>query len=114
MNSDKTGFEHTSTVNRALHSIAAHLHRFRSELSSTEGIILELNTQYAAILEGDDADKAARGFNQVLSQMQATSRFVKELEKKIQNILALVRTLQLLSRTWELIYAFIAVQPNPN
>lgn len=79
----------STNINRALHSIAAHLHRYRSELKSIEGFIVDLATHYAAVCErglDDSADRASRGFSQVLSQMRATNDFAQELEKKIQNI----------------------------
>jgi hypothetical protein len=88
MDTHQSTLESVSTnINRALHSIAAHLHRYRSELSSVEGIILDLATHYAAVCEqgpGDSADRASRGFSQVLSQMKATNDFAQELEKKFR------------------------------
>ncbi|KAF2250075.1 hypothetical protein BU26DRAFT_518529 [Trematosphaeria pertusa] len=91
MGSNKdTSDDVSARLNRALHSIDAHLHRYRSELSSMEGITLDLASHYATICDGDTANKVSQDFSQVLSQIQATSTFAKELEKKIQNILALL------------------------
>lgn len=93
MGSNKdTSDDVSARLNRALHSIDAHLHRYRSELSSMEGITLDLASHYATICDGDTANKVSQDFSQVLSQIQATSTFAKELEKKIQNILALVNS----------------------
>lgn len=93
MDSEQNTTESASTINRALHSIAAHLHRYRSELNSVEGIIADLSTHYTILCERgakEDAEKASRGFRQVLTQIQATNHFAQELEKKVQNILALL------------------------
>ncbi|KAK6062988.1 hypothetical protein SCUP515_12830 [Seiridium cupressi] len=82
-------------INRALHSIAAHLHRYLSELKSLQGVIVDLATHYESVHESDEAshlesfDTAARGFSQILSQVEASHDFAQELEKKIRNILAL-------------------------
>lgn len=58
-----------------------------------EGITLDLASHYTTTCDGDAVDKTSQDFNQVRSQIQATSAFAKELEKKIQNILALVSIL---------------------
>uniref|UniRef100_A0A8H7NEL6 Uncharacterized protein n=1 Tax=Bionectria ochroleuca TaxID=29856 RepID=A0A8H7NEL6_BIOOC len=84
-------------LSRALHSISAHLHRYLSELKSLQGIVTDLIDFYASMYsdsEGEDEDegleKAKRGFNQVLSQIEASLDFATELEKKTQNILDLL------------------------
>lgn len=84
-------------INRALHSIAAHLHRYLSELNSLQGVIVDLATHYESVYEGEEEashlesfQAASRGFSQTLSQIEASHAFAQELEKKIQNILALV------------------------
>ncbi|KAJ5743916.1 hypothetical protein N7533_008786 [Penicillium manginii] len=63
-------------INQALHSIAAHLHRYISELKSLQGIVT--------------LEQASRGFSQVSSQVEALHDFTRELEKKIENNLALL------------------------
>lgn len=84
-------------INKGLHSIAAHLHRYQSELQSLEGIVTDLSSHhdYMECSEGSEGDSGGsengtRGFSQVLSQIEACHDFATELEKKAQNILALV------------------------
>ncbi|KAF3344836.1 hypothetical protein VdG2_07022 [Verticillium dahliae VDG2] len=84
-------------LNRALHSIAAHLQRYLSELKSLRGIAADLSADYASVHENDAKPgnkealkQAARGFAQVLSQVDAAHELAVELEKKTQNILALL------------------------
>ncbi|KAJ9295775.1 hypothetical protein DTO271G3_5798 [Paecilomyces variotii] len=84
-------------INRALHSIAAHLHRYLSELKSSQGIVVDLSTYYESIYTSETADsdlgsfeQASRGLSQVSSQIEALRDFAEELEKKIKNILALL------------------------
>ncbi|CAI6079784.1 unnamed protein product [Clonostachys chloroleuca] len=84
-------------LSRALHSISAHLHRYLSELKSLHGIVTDLIDFYDSMYSdkaGEDEDealeKANRGFNQVLSQIEASLDFATELEKKTQNILDLL------------------------
>ncbi|KAH8721519.1 hypothetical protein GQ44DRAFT_361412 [Phaeosphaeriaceae sp. PMI808] len=55
-----------------------------------QGITIDLESRYAATCNHDAAEKAFQDFSQVLSQIQASSGFVEELEKKIQKILALL------------------------
>jgi hypothetical protein len=85
-------------INKALHSIAAHLHRYLSELKSLQSIAIDLLSQHEYIHEGQDcnSDKdnfehTSRSYNQVLSQIEGAHDFTQELEKKTQNILNLVR-----------------------
>lgn len=81
-------------INKGLHSIAAHLHRYQSELKSLEGTVTDLSTHhdYVECSEGvsEGSENGTRGFSQVLSQIEACHDFANELEKKAQNILALV------------------------
>jgi hypothetical protein len=86
-------------LNRALHSVAAHLHRYLSELKSLQGILIDLSAHYEfhhtnEIASGDldSYEHASRGFSLILSQVEALYDFATELEKKIQNNLALVRS----------------------
>ncbi|CRJ86159.1 hypothetical protein BN1723_000085 [Verticillium longisporum] len=81
----------------ALHSIAAHLQRYLSELKSLRGIAADLSADHASVHENDAKPgnkealkQAARGFAQVLSQVDAAHELAVELEKKTQNILALL------------------------
>jgi hypothetical protein len=84
-------------LNRALHSVAAHLHRYLSELKSLQGILIDLSAHYEFLhtneIASEDLDSyehASRGFSQILSQVESLYDFATELEKKIQNNLALV------------------------
>lgn len=86
-------------INKGLHSIAAHLHRYQSELKALEATVTDLSTHhdYVECIEGSEGDSGesengTRGFSQVLSQIEACHDFATELEKKAQNILALVNT----------------------
>lgn len=94
-------------LNRALHSIAAHLHRYLSELKSLKGITTDLITFYESMYSKEkdsmssnekdpeeDLDQIRLSFQQVLSQVEASLDFAVELEKKTQNILDLVSPLQ--------------------
>ncbi|KAF2264976.1 hypothetical protein CC78DRAFT_216414 [Lojkania enalia] len=114
-------------LNKSLHVMAAHLHRYSSELGQLEGILLELQEQHKKSRPAvndkdvpgdntangidllDDMDKrstiderksgcesieewrrARNGFAQLLSQLRAVSISGRELESKIQNIVALL------------------------
>ncbi|VUC30643.1 unnamed protein product [Clonostachys rosea] len=83
-------------LNRALHSIAAHLHRYISELNSLKAITNDLIKFYASIysnggsLSDEDLAQLTLGFEQVLSQVEASLDFALELEKKTKNILDLL------------------------
>jgi hypothetical protein len=66
-------------INRLLHSVATHLHRYLSELMSLQGIVVDLLTHDDSIYGNDIADgkvdgfeHASRGlFSQVPSQIEA-------------------------------------------
>lgn len=83
-------------LNKVLHAMAAHLHRYASELTSTEFTIENLETWHRYIHEKHPSDNEGeyqeieQNFSQVASQLQSIMCFEQELEKKIQNILALV------------------------
>jgi chromosome segregation ATPase len=90
---DSTNFY--ATLNRALHSIAAHLHRYRSELNSLEAVIVDIGCQLTELRHlhestEDSNRQIAHGLDQTASQVKATNDFCQELEKKLSNILALV------------------------
>ena len=79
-------------INRALHAIASHLHRYTSELSSIEdtiNAIVKYHHKFHPL--GANFERVADGFHQVASQLKAAKDFELELEKKTQNSLALVR-----------------------
>jgi hypothetical protein len=95
MDNDNDSTESYSRLNRALHSIAAHLHRYRSELNSLEASIAYVGHQLTEMRhihnETDHANRRViHGLEQTASQIKATNDFSLELEKKLNNILALV------------------------
>lgn len=75
-------------TSKALHAIAAHIHRYKAELDSLEETGAEISRVFAAT-HGQDGTSIAN-IDYVKSQLKATNAFVKEQEKKTQNILALV------------------------
>ncbi|SPJ71034.1 uncharacterized protein FTOL_00762 [Fusarium torulosum] len=84
-------------LNKALHSVSAHLQRYLSEIQSLGGIVTDLIADYALIHQHDvvtgnnhDHEEATRGYKMILSTVEATGRFAVELEKKAQNTLALL------------------------
>jgi len=81
-------------INRALHSIAAHLHRYGTELGATQNILKDLmaaHAQYQSTCINDESfSGATTAFKFVESQLNETCVFLQELEVKLQNILALV------------------------
>lgn len=115
-------------INRGLHSIAAHLHRYQSELKSLERIVVDLSTHYDCMKCGDtseekgdmESENDTRSFGQILSQVEACYDFATELEKKAQNILALVRrrlSPDVFITLWEVethVKPLSAVQPHTN
>jgi hypothetical protein len=86
-----------TNISRALHSIAAHLHHYLSELRSVQSIAADLLSHYECVqadrptteTDRDRFGDASRSTSQVLSQIEATHDFAKELKKKTQNILRL-------------------------
>jgi len=75
--------------------MAAHLHRYRSELGSLEDTVEDISMHHKEFHEHDDGaysdqSRVTLGFSQVKSQVKSVKSFSKELENKIQNILALV------------------------
>jgi|ERR1700733_8919200 hypothetical protein len=87
-------------INKALHTMTAHLHRYGSELGWLEDIIAGISDHHSVFMEESNHDldqtKAAReritlGIAQTASQLKAVNSFRTELESKTRNILALVR-----------------------
>lgn len=74
-------------ISKALHAMAAHVHRYGTELDSLEDASTELTRVFA--IDGRDSTSLV-GIEQAKSQLKATNAFVREQEKKIQNVLALV------------------------
>lgn len=83
-------------TNRALHAIAAHLHRYASELKSLDDTIAamikyhRLVWDYGSNTPGEAFQKVENGLHHIVSQLKAIKDFELELEKKIQNSLALL------------------------
>lgn len=76
--------------------MASHLHRYASELSSLEETLSEIAAHHKAIhdentmLNDFQFQRIENGLRQVASQLRPIKHFETELEKKLQNILALV------------------------
>ncbi|KAL8787043.1 MAG: hypothetical protein Q9195_007948 [Heterodermia aff. obscurata] len=84
-------------ISRALHAIAAHLHRYTSELTSIEDTkvaiiklhqsnLLNTDTQ----ISGPSFGRVEDGFDNIGAQLKVAKDSVLEFEKKVQNILALL------------------------
>lgn len=73
---------------KALHAMAAHIQRYGTELDSLEDTSAELAKWFDTLQRPKSAFLTS--IEQVRSQLKATNAFVKEQEKKTQNILALV------------------------
>jgi hypothetical protein len=81
--------------------LAAHLHRYGTELSRVEDIIVELETRLPRIRSSDSSlagleatehkNHPGNEICRLLSQTRAIKYFRNELESKTKNILALVR-----------------------
>lgn len=104
------GFIDTSKdLNIALHIMAAHLHRYKTELNRIGLILSDLRTHRHDMTnipthEDDEpvcsepsltVDHEAQRIERLASQLRAISNFCDELEKKVQNILALVSRMQM-------------------
>lgn len=72
---------------KTLHAMAAHVHRYGTELDSLEDTSSELTRVFSS--DGQDSASLA-DIEEAKSHLRATNAFVREQEKKIQNILALV------------------------
>lgn len=104
---DSTDLNLNTVINKALHIMAAHLHRYSSELERLENILREFLSWHESLSslielnEGDEALEthiqtwrcAKRAYEQILSQLRAIRAFGREIERKIENILALVSAL---------------------
>ena len=88
------------TLNRALHSIAAHLQRYGSELASMEDALSDIIRQHHQwltdlrsngneIVAGENL--VCYGLDHIASHLRQVKAFLTELKTKLENILALVR-----------------------
>jgi hypothetical protein len=75
-------------ISKSLHAVAAHIHRYETELDSLENTSTELAGLCAFVRDGHSASFA--GLDQVRSQLKAANAFAREQEKKIKNLLDLV------------------------
>jgi len=92
--------EHDSTdfyakLNRALHAIAAHLHRYHTDLNCVEATVTQIVHQLTQMRHTHEAyedanRKTVHGLEQTASQLRATNDFSQEVKEKSRNILALV------------------------
>ena len=92
-------FDLCSIVNRALHATAAHLHRYRYELSSTQDSLVEVKLRHdhynVSLVKAsrEPCNYTSECFIQAESHLKQVKAFLWELESKLQNILALVSIL---------------------
>ena len=86
-------------INQSLHCMAAHLHRYGSELRSLSEIIHAIksyNEDFHGVfvahgVRGADAlGRTMKTLDKVASHVSAISTFRDELQQKIDNVLALV------------------------
>jgi hypothetical protein len=101
---NSTDLNLNTVINKALHIMAAHLHRYSSELERLENILRELLSWHESLsnlIELNGRDEALEthiqawrcaklAYEQILSQLRAIRAFGKEIGRKIENILALV------------------------
>ena len=82
-------------INRTLHAMVAYLHRYASELTTIDDTIVAIARHHQSVM---DCEVAMRGgvyhkveddLSHVASELKAIKDFGMELEKKIQNSLAL-------------------------
>lgn len=83
-------------MNRALHSVAAHLHRYGSELKAIQDNLTDIVQIYRNFRDAQHDAGPENGslssFDQIATQVKQVKAFRWELEVKLQNILALVST----------------------
>ena len=80
-------------INKALHTMTAHVHRFRSELVMLEDIITDIAQHRETFFNRSGSEPSERvtfGLAQIGFHFSAVSNLRQEVENKIKNILALV------------------------
>lgn len=92
---DKSSSAVYADMNRALHAMSAHLHRYGSELLSTEDTVSDLISRHGQIFPTttDSSASVAQielSLTEAKGQVRAAETMRSELEQKIQNILALL------------------------
>lgn len=106
--------------------MAAHLHRYKSELHRVENILLELQLSKFDLSEEGSQDKTNTSnqqdglkIDQLLAQLGSINGFSDEIERKVQNILTLVSdraapaVCMILGREADVERLRVAFQPNP-
>jgi predicted nucleic acid-binding Zn-ribbon protein len=100
-NSNLQTEDFNNVLNKALHTMTAHLHRYGSELERLADIVEHVKWQHQGFF-ANRSDKDAHptveaetqrtqlGIIQISSQLEAVNSFRQELEDKTKNILALV------------------------
>ncbi|KAF2802175.1 uncharacterized protein BDZ99DRAFT_429058 [Mytilinidion resinicola] len=92
----------SANINKKLHTMAAHLYRYGSELDRIDKIASELKSIHAKLRPFENTEpsrtfdevmewrRVDQGLEQIISQMTALRSFREELERKTSNILALL------------------------
>jgi archaellum component FlaC len=93
-------------VDTALHTMAAHLHRYKAEVGMIEENIQRLSTELAMLHSVTsrptsknttvDSDNE-HSFDTIIIRVQGLVRFVAELDMKTQTVIALVSSSEPLS-----------------
>lgn len=92
---NRQGEDFNNNLNKILHAMAAHLHRYGSELGRFADIVDHIEKQFKEMglqsdTENDVQCRTSSAIEQVKSQLKDINTFRQELEYKTQNILALV------------------------
>lgn len=82
-------------TNRALHAMAAHCLRYKTEVYTVTTVVKALMEHHEEIsgemkIHDDERDRVRRAMKQQLAEVVAISRSQEELAKKTSNTLALV------------------------
>lgn len=103
--SDAVLADFTNDINGALHTMAAHLQRYKSEISTLEDTVQYVLSLWLDLQPGNDFNSAlgpsntnaaeipsqtSQSFLHVQIQFKALNRFVSELDSKAKTILALL------------------------
>ncbi|KAI1635373.1 hypothetical protein F4809DRAFT_614503 [Biscogniauxia mediterranea] len=88
---DSSAFSADSkNINKHLHTMAAHLHRYNSELNRLHYILDEIKNQEIYRPPEKDKEEVLSQLNQLVSKSNVIRSFSEELERKVQNILTLL------------------------
>jgi hypothetical protein len=82
-------------INRALHAMAAHCLRYKTELDTISTVVVAVMEQHKEISEelklgACEKDRVRRALKQQLAEVTAITRSQEELANKTKNALALV------------------------